>query len=70
MIKVKAFVQLKSGLYGRRVMIYKFDQVWIICSCIEAPTLTTECGFDLKKSKGNFAYRTSFISITPVVLEL
>ena len=27
MVKVKAFVQLKSGLYGRCVMIYKFDQV-------------------------------------------
>ena len=57
MIKVKAFGQLKSGLYGQCVMIYKFDQVstkfhtkWIICSCIEAPTLTTECGFNVKKN--------------------
>ena len=27
MIKVKVFVQLKSGVYGRCVMIYKSDQV-------------------------------------------
>ena len=26
MIKVKAFVQLKSDLYGRCVMIYKFGK--------------------------------------------
>ena len=62
MTKVKAFVQLKSGLYGWCVMIYKFDQVstkllhkinhlFMHRSCY---TLTTEYGFGLKKILGKF----------------